>query len=72
MTLEKCLLSRTEESAHGAETGDVPLCGTGMNPHFLFALPKRKRPFTVKRKGRLIANRHRLALCRFASLRELL
>ena len=31
--------------------GDVPRCGTGLNPHFLFVLPKRKRPFMVKRKG---------------------
>jgi len=28
------------------------LCSAEMNPHFLFALPKRKRSFTVKRKGR--------------------
>ena len=29
---------------------EVPLCGTRLNPHFLFVLPKRKRPFMVKRK----------------------
>ena len=41
--------------------GDVPLCGTGSNPHFLFVLPKRKRPFMVKRKG-AVPNLH---LCKF-------
>ena len=41
--------------------GNVPLCGTGSNPHFLFALPKRKRPFMVKRKG-AVPNLH---LCKF-------
>lgn len=33
----------------------VPLCGTRMNPHFLFLLRKRKRSFTVKRKDALAA-----------------
>ena len=30
---------------------DVRRCRTGLNPHFLFVLPKRKRPFMVKRKS---------------------
>ena len=45
-----------EKSAHGAGTGDAPLCGAGMNPHFLFDASKRKRPFTVKRKDALAQN----------------
>ena len=47
-----CFFAKRGDVPSGG-TGDARLCRTGMTPHFLFTLPKRKRPFTLKRKGRL-------------------